>query len=153
MLDAQPIPRPDVPPPAASSEATRAVMIGNRGTGTAPEVRLRSALHARGLRFRKHARPLPELRCRADIVFPRHRVAVFVDGCFWHACPEHGRLPRTHSSYWAQKLARNLERDRRNDRVLSEAGWLVLRVWEHEEVYSAAESIAAHVLRRGAVGA
>jgi DNA mismatch endonuclease (patch repair protein) len=97
-------------------------MRANKGRDTLPERRLRSHLHRLGLRFRKHARPLPALRCTADVLFPRQRVAVFVDGCFWHGCPEHGRVPRSNRAYWEPKLARNVERDRRNDRALSEAG-------------------------------
>jgi DNA mismatch endonuclease Vsr len=128
------VPARDLPPaPPASSPATRAVMQGNRGRDTTPEVRLRSELHARGLRFRKEVAPVPDLRCRADIVFTRAKVAVFVDGCFWHGCPEHGRIPRTNSSYWSQKLALNTRRDRRNDTHLRRSGWYVYRVWEHEE--------------------
>src|SRR4051812_29059196 len=83
---------PPAPPP--SSDASRAVMVANRGADTAPELALRSILHRRGLRFRKHVAPLPGLRCRADVVFTRARVAVFVDGCFWHRCPDHATFPK-----------------------------------------------------------
>jgi DNA mismatch endonuclease (patch repair protein) len=107
-------------------------MQGNRGRDTRPEVALRSALHAQGLRFRKHVPPVPGLRCRADVVFPRQRVAVFVDGCFWHRCPDHGVSPKTNSPYWKAKLDRNVARDRRNDAALAAAGWTIVRVWEHE---------------------
>jgi DNA mismatch endonuclease (patch repair protein) len=81
---------------------------------------------------------------RPDVVFPRARLAVFVDGCFWHGCPEHGTQPTRNSHYWTAKLARNLERDRRHDAFLSEAGWTVLRIWEHE---AASEAAAQQVER------
>jgi DNA mismatch endonuclease (patch repair protein) len=122
-----------VPPsPAASSTAVRAVMQGNRSHDTRPEAAVRSALHRLGFRFRKHARPIPELRCHADVVFRRERLAVFIDGCFWHGCPEHGRRPRTNSSYWNAKIQRNIDRDERNNEALRAGGWTVLRAWEHE---------------------
>jgi DNA mismatch endonuclease (patch repair protein) len=117
-------------------------MQGNRATDTGPELALRSELHRRGYRFRKSAAPLRSVRCRADVVFTRARVAVFVDGCFWHRCPEHGTRPRTHSGYWRAKLDRNVARDRRNDDALRSAGWTVVRVWEHEEVLVAADRVA-----------
>jgi DNA mismatch endonuclease, patch repair protein len=115
---------------------------------TRPEARLRSALHRAGLRFRKNVRPISAIRCRPDVVFPRDQVAVFVDGCFWHACPQHFRPPRTNAGYWQAKIARNVERDRRNNEEFSRAGWTVIRVWEHEDVESAAEHVRAEVLAR-----
>jgi DNA mismatch endonuclease (patch repair protein) len=118
--------------PPASSPAARAVMQGNRSTDTRPEVAVRSALHRRGLRFRKGV-AVGGVRCRVDIAFTRARLAVFVDGCFWHGCPEHGNSPTTHSHYWTEKLARNRARDARNEEALRAAGWDVLRVWEHED--------------------
>ncbi len=121
-------------------------MQGNRSSETGPEVALRSELHRRGLRFRKHHQVLPAVRCRADIVFSKARVAVFVDGCFWHRCPLHLTDPRTNSAYWAAKLDRNVARDRRNDAVLEAAGWHVVRVWEHEIPSVAADRVEA-VLR------
>ena len=98
---------------------------------TAPEVLLRSALHAAGARFRLHP-PLAK-GCTPDLVLPRHRVAVFVDGCFWHGCPEHGRkTPWTgpNAALWAAKMARNRERDRRSTALAEEQGWTVVRLWE-----------------------
>jgi DNA mismatch endonuclease (patch repair protein) len=83
------------------------------------------------------------MRCRADIVFPSARLAVFVDGCFWHRCPIHGVSPSMNSVYWQAKLDRNVERDRRNDAALQAAGWAVMRVWEHEDPAQAAANIAA----------
>jgi DNA mismatch endonuclease (patch repair protein) len=121
-------------PPAASSDAVRAVMKGNRGTDTRPEIAVRALLHRQGFRFFKHRRPMAGLRCVADIVFPSFKVAVFVDGCFWHRCPEHGTRPAANRAYWDQKLDRNVARDRRNDEALTRAGWVVIRAWEHEAV-------------------
>ena len=125
-------------------------MRAQRQTDTAPERALRSELHRRGLRFRKNFRPLPGLRCRADVIFTRAHVAVFVDGCFWHGCPVHGRQPRANSEWWRQKLARNASRDRRNNALLTAAGWTVIRVWEHEDATAAADRVERTV--RATVG-
>lgn len=115
---------------------------------TAPEVSLRRNLHALGLRYRVHVRPLPELRRTADIVFTRAKVAVFVDGCFWHSCPEHATRPTANAAWWAAKLARNVERDEDTDRRLAEAGWLAVRVWEHEDPIAAGTRVAGAVRNR-----
>ncbi|HMK96016.1 MAG TPA: DNA mismatch endonuclease Vsr [Acidimicrobiales bacterium] len=123
--------------PFASSEAVRLRMSRQRREGTAPELALRKSLHAQGFRYRVHRAPLPTLDRKADIVFGPAKLAVFVDGCFWHGCPQHGR--RRHEVngwYWTKKIARNRDRDRDTDRVLGAAGWRVLRVWEHELVGS-----------------
>jgi DNA mismatch endonuclease (patch repair protein) len=129
--------------PVPSSAAASAVMRGNRRRDTRPEVRLRSLLHRQGLRFRVDlpiaapgGRPI-----RADVAFTRLKVAVFVDGCFWHGCPEHGTRPQANASYWAAKLARNAERDRRDVERLEAAGWTVVRLWEHESVDVAAATV------------
>lgn len=108
-----------------------------------PEVRVRSAVHRLGLRFRKdyRIRVGGPRGIRTDLAFPRLRVAVFVDGCFWHGCPEHGRIPSTNRSYWNDKLLGNVERDARNRLTLEEAGWAVVRVWEHDDVDAAAAAI------------
>ena len=103
-----------------------------------PEVALRRELHRRGLRFRVNVKGLPG---RPDVALTRARVAVFVDGCFWHACPEHGVLPKANRQWWREKLETNVERDRRNDRLLQELGWLPLHVWEHDEIGEAADCI------------
>lgn len=118
-------------------------MEANRRADTAPELALRSALHARGLRFRKDflVRTRSGVRVKVDIVFPRARVAVFVDGCFWHGCPEHGLTPRANPDYWVPKLARNRERDARVTAALAFERWTVLRIWEHEDVGEAAERV------------
>ena len=116
-------------------------MVGNRRRDTRPEVALRRELHRRGLRYRVDYSPLPGLRCRVDLAFTRARVAVFVDGCFWHSCPEHGTRPRTNSDYWEAKLALNRARDARNNEALGLSGWRVVRVWEHEDHKAAADRI------------
>lgn len=116
-------------------------------SGTRPEVLLRKELHGRGLRYRVDFSLLAVglARRRADLVFPRHRVAVFVDGCFWHSCPEHRTSPKSNSSWWGTKLATNVARDRETDNRLVEAGWTVIRVWEHEAVDVAADRVEAVV--------
>lgn len=128
----------------ASSEGTRRSMIGNRGRDTKPELAIRSRLHAAGLRYRVDYAPLGG-RNRADIVFPRARVAVFVDGCFWHGCPLHSTLPTRNSDYWLPKLQRNIERDRETDARLRDAGWTVLRFWEHEDPAAAVRAVESAV--------
>jgi DNA mismatch endonuclease, patch repair protein len=116
-----------------------------RRTGTKPELALRSALHRQGYRFRKDYRlDLADgARVRPDIAFTARRVAVFVDGCFWHVCPEHGRDPTVNEWYWAPKLRRNMERDRAADAALAAAGWQVVRVWEHEPLDAAIAAVVA----------
>jgi len=104
-----------------------------RRRDTAPELAVRQLLHARGLRFRVQY-PVPGIPRRSiDIAFPRARVAVFVDGCFWHGCPEHGTRPRANSEWWVAKLGRNAARDAETDEHLTGQGWTVLRFWEHEQ--------------------
>ncbi|MGY1842049.1 DNA mismatch endonuclease Vsr [Modestobacter sp. SYSU DS0875] len=120
-------------------------MSRQRRRDTAPEVALRRLLHRRGLRFRVDW-PLPGIpRRRADIAFTRRRIAVFVDGCFWHACPEHRTAPATNAEWWATKLEKNVRRDRDTDEHLTSLGWTVLRYWEHEDPVSAADSVEAAV--------
>ncbi len=138
---------PVAPPP--SSAAASAVMRGNRKTDTRPETAVRSELHRRGHRFLKNVRPEPDIACRVDIVFRRPRLAVFVDGCFWHGSPDHGTQPRTNTSYWAPKIARNIERDKENDQLLVTRGWHVLRIWEHESTSDAADRVEAALNRVG----
>lgn len=118
-----------------------------RTRDTAPELRVRRLLHARGLRYRVDRAPIPELRRRADIVFVRARVAVYIDGCFWHGCPEHGR-PRTtaNPAYWSEKLQRNRARDADTDARLVAVGWTVIRAWEHEDPGTVADAITESVL-------
>jgi DNA mismatch endonuclease (patch repair protein) len=129
----------------ATSEAVRRSMLGNRSRDTGPELRIRSALHALGLRFRVHARPVPAITRRADIVLRGARIAIFIDGCFWHGCPEHYRRPATNQAYWHPKIDANRRRDRDTDERLRAAGWTPLRVWEHEPVPDAVARIRARV--------
>jgi DNA mismatch endonuclease (patch repair protein) len=124
-------------------------MENQRRRDTRPEMALRRALHAMGLRYLVDRQPLAGLRRRADLVFPRARVAVYIDGCFWHSCPEHGTSPRNNGAWWVAKLDANRARDADTDRRLGEAGWAVLRVWEHEDPAVAARRVAEAVrLRR-----
>lgn len=132
----------------AISLDTRAVMQANRGRDSKPELALRSALHRLGLRFRVDIAPVRGIRRRADIVFPRARVAVFSDGCFWHGCPEHYRAAQRNSQFWNQKIATNQARDRDTNERLAVAGWLVMRVWEHDDPIEAAKRIAVEVRDR-----
>lgn len=132
----------------ASSPGRRRIMLGNRRANTEPELAVRRRLHAMGLRFRVDQAPEPQIRCRADIVFTRAKIAVFVDGCFWHGCPLHYRPPATNVRYWIPKIEANVERDQRNSRELTEAGWLVLRYWEHEPVEEVVAEIQNHYVHR-----
>ncbi len=119
-------------------------MQANRRAETKPERQLRSALHARGLRFRKDLRFRAAGRAvRPDIVFTRSRVAVFVDGCYWHRCPVHATYPRRNAAFWEGKFQRNLKRDAADNAALVAAGWSVVRVWEHETPQMAADRVAA----------
>jgi DNA mismatch endonuclease (patch repair protein) len=126
-------------------------MQGNRARDTVPELRLRSALHALGYRYRVSARPLPELARTADLVFRRCRIAVFVDGCYWHGCPKHYGEPATNAEYWRGKIGRNRERDADTNFRLRAAGWRPVRVWEHEPL-PVAVSRVVEALRAADVG-
>ncbi|WP_435872092.1 very short patch repair endonuclease [Microbispora rosea] len=117
-------------------------MRSNKSRDTKPELALRSAVHALGLRYRVASRPIKSVRRTADLVFTRARVAVFMDGCFWHGCPDHFTVAATNASFWAEKVRRTRERDAETDRILEEAGWHVLRVWEHEDPAEAATRVA-----------
>ncbi|WP_084503985.1 very short patch repair endonuclease [Actinoplanes sp. N902-109] len=119
-------------PPEASSAAVRRVMQGNRSRNTRPELAVRRVAHRRGLRYRVDTQPVPGIRRRADLVFPRDRIAVFIDGCYWHGCPEHYKPAATNATYWAARIAGNVHRDRDTDARLSALGWRVIRGWEHE---------------------
>jgi DNA mismatch endonuclease (patch repair protein) len=136
------------PKPVPRDDTVRARMSAQACRDTTPELALRSALHRLGLRFRVHRRPLPAMRREADLVFPGSRVAVFVDGCFWHCCPEHATEPRTNRDWWRHKLAGNQARDQDTNRRLREAGWIPVRVWEHEPVEYAATRVRNLVLSR-----
>lgn len=117
------------------------IMAQIRGRDTAPEIRLRKALWASGARYRVHV----DLPGHPDIAFPRAKIAIFVDGCFWHSCPLHGKIPRSNASYWHPKLERNRRRDDQVNRALADMGWASIRVWEHE-VVDDAEGAAARIL-------
>ena len=117
----------------ASSTGVRKSMLSNRRRDTGPELAIRRMLFARGLRYRVDWRPSKSSRSRADIAFTKARVLIFVDGCFWHGCPEHATYPRTNSEYWLPKLRRNKERDVETTMLLQKEDWSVLRFWEHED--------------------
>jgi DNA mismatch endonuclease (patch repair protein) len=132
----------------ASSAGVRRSMQANKGRDTRPELKLRSAVHALGLRYRVSIRPLPSIRRTADLVFSPAKVAVFLDGCFWHGCPQHHTKAKTNAAFWAEKVERTRVRDQETDRLLNESGWLAVRIWEHEEAVEAAERVAAAVRAR-----
>jgi DNA mismatch endonuclease (patch repair protein) len=125
-------------------------MQGNRSRDTGPELALRRALHALGLRYRVCARPIPSVRRTADVLFRPVKVCVEVRGCYWHGCEEHLRLPRANREYWEAKIQRNRDRDLELERALAEAGWRLVVVWEHEDPLEAAKKVAAVVLARRA---
>lgn len=130
----------------ASSEAVRASMQSNRRRDTKPELLVRRLVHASGLRYRVDYPPLPtHRRLRADLVFTRAKVAVFIDGCFWHGCPDHHTRARTNAAFWAAKVQENRERDERTNATLRDAGWTVLRFWEHEPPELAAREVQQSV--------
>lgn len=139
-----------VPPEGswASSPANRKSMLGNRSRDTKPEMMLRRLVHAAGLRYRVAAKPLRGMRRTADLLFGPTRVAVFVDGCFWHGCPEHFVPPKTNPEYWNKKIEGNMRRDRETDERLEQEGWLVLRFWEHQDPEACAEAVCTAVLER-----
>jgi DNA mismatch endonuclease (patch repair protein) len=117
-------------------------MLGNKRRDTKPELAIRRRLHRLGYRFRVDYAPEAAVRARADIVFTRRRVVIFVDGCFWHMCPAHTTLPKANADYWVPKLRANAIRDRRVDTLLATAGWRVLRFWEHESPEEVVAAIA-----------
>ena len=136
-----------VPYPSPGTAAATRIGKANRRADTKAEVRLRSALHARGLRFRKDLLiRTVDIRVHPDVVFTAVQLAVFVDGCFWHGCPEHQHVPKTNQDYWVPKLRANEQRDRRVDAALRASGWGV--AWEHEDEAAAAARIHAEIDRR-----
>ncbi|MGH2771299.1 MAG: very short patch repair endonuclease [Actinomycetota bacterium] len=137
--------------PIATTPGTRRSMRSNCRVDTRPEVALRRVLHATGLRFRKDLRiVLNGTNVRPDVVFTRVKVAIFLDGCWWHRCPEHGMQPKRNAEFWARKFDENVFRDRRADAALMTANWAVIRVWEHEDLDLAAQRIVAVVNARRA---
>lgn len=149
-IETDPVPASVGPQSAswASSPAVRSVMRANKGRDTKPELALRSAIHKLGLRYRVGVRPLPTIRRTADLVFPRAKVAVFLDGCFWHGCPDHHRPAKVNSDFWTNKLASNKARDAQTDSLLTAERWMVIRVWEHEEPVEAAQRVAEAIRGR-----
>ncbi len=125
----------------ASSPGVRRSMRSNRSRDTLPEVAVRSELHRAGLRFRTHFKVLPSVRGDVDVAFTRQRVAVFIDGCFWHGCPQHATRPATNGDWWRQKLDGNIARDIRTNAALATAGWTVLRFWEHSDPREVAAAV------------
>ena len=134
----------------ASSVDVRASMRGNRSRNTKPEMRLRSHLHALGFRYRVSTRPIPTIRRTADVVFTGAHIAVFVDGCYWHGCPDHYRPAKRNTEFWSEKISANRQRDAEASSLLEQAGWLVIRVWEHEDPSAAAQRIAVLIRSREA---
>lgn len=126
---------------------TSARLSKQRRRDTAPELALRRELHRRGLRYFVDRAPLKGLRRRADVVFPRRKVAVYVDGCFWHSCPVHATSPRNNAQWWIDKLAANVVRDRDTDARLDAAGWTIVRVWEHEAARDAADKVTRALMK------
>ena len=128
--------------PTPLDEQTRRRLQRQGRRDTSPELALRRAAYALGLRYRVDAKlPVAGLRRRADMLFPGSRVAVFVDGCFWHACPQHGTRPRNNARWWSVKLQANADRDRHTDDLLMTAGWRSVRVWEHQDMGQAARDL------------
>ena len=115
-------------------------MTNTKRRDTKPELALRSSLHGMGLRFSVD-RPISGSRRRSDVVFPTERVAVYVDGCFWHGCPQHGTIPKQNRQWWLDKLAANRQRDVDTDAALRADGWTVLRFWEHDDPLAAAAKV------------
>ncbi len=133
-----------IPGDAAVSERMR----WQREQDTAVELALRRRLHAAGLRYRVHVKPLPPLRRTADIAFRAERVAVFVDGCFWHGCAVHKTIPRSNREFWQEKISGNVRRDADTEKRLTDAGWLYFQVWEHDDPDEAARTITQIVTAR-----
>ncbi len=131
-----------------TTDDVRARMSKQRSRDTEIEIALRRELHRLGLRYRVHQRPVRAVRREADVVFGPTKVAVFVDGCFWHGCPEHGTWPKNNSDFWRTKIETNQARDANTDQRLAEAGWLAIRIWEHEDPVTAASRVRETVLAR-----
>lgn len=131
------------------AQGARRRMRANRSRDTKPELGVRRELHRRGLRYFVDRAPVKGFRRRADLVFPRAKVAVMIDGCFWHGCPVHHTVSKTNASFWADKVRTNRARDVETTEKLTAAGWLVLRFWEHEDVNQVCDCVQAHVRQRG----
>lgn len=129
--------------PPAPTPGIRSRMEQQKQRDTQPEIRIRSILHRTGYRFRADIRPESFLKTRADIVFTRVKLAVFIDGCFWHSCPVHRTTPKSNTAWWLAKLEANRKRDRAADEALGKMGWKVMRIWEHEDPEKDARRIAS----------
>jgi DNA mismatch endonuclease (patch repair protein) len=134
--------------PKSRSIAVRNVMRANKGVDTGPEIRLRSLVHKAGLRYAIDVRPELDLNRRADLVFRSAKVAVFVNGCFWHGCPKHYSPPKSNKRYWSEKVRRNRERDVETRSLLRRRGWRVLVFWEHQSAQSCSEKVVSVVSER-----
>jgi DNA (cytosine-5)-methyltransferase 1 len=145
---AAPRPGNSLPAPYPTDDATRTRMQRQDRRDTTPEMRIRGLLEARGLEFEVDAKPEMGLQRNADIFFRQERVSIFVDGCFWHGCPEHARKTKSNTKWWAENIDKNRERDTHTRETLEASGWLVVRVWEHEDPRIAADRIVADVLTR-----
>lgn len=137
----------------ATSEGARRTMVANRRRDTSPELAVRRLIHQAGLRYRVDYRVEPMVRTRVDIAFTKQRVAVFIDGCFWHRCPEHGTMPKQNFDYWRPKLEGNVRRDVATNEGLGALGWSVLRFWEHESPAEVANRIIEVVRARSSEAA
>jgi DNA mismatch endonuclease, patch repair protein len=133
--------------PGPLNDETRRRMRRQGRRDTSPELAIRRVLYSLGFRYRVDAKPERALRCRGDIVFVRPKVVVFIDGCFWHGCPLHATMPKNNAVWWREKLEGNIVRDRRNDQLLRERGWTVLRLWEHVPVPEAVARVTSELER------
>lgn len=134
------------PYPKPTSAAVTAVMKANKRSNTKPEVAIRAVLHKIGYRFRKDLLiRTTKGTCRPDIVFKKVKLAIFIDGCFWHLCPEHGHIPKSNINYWEPKLRKNKERDEADTRLLTDNGWAVLRLWEHVTIKESIKIVANRI--------
>ena len=134
--------------PTASSEAALKRMQAAKPRDTAAELAIRLLLHRKGLRYRVDSKPLKDVNRRADIVFRSAKVAIFVDGCFWHGCPVHGTQAKANAEFWRMKIERNQQRDAETTTQLEKAGWKVIRIWEHENPQEASEKIYNIIVSR-----
>lgn len=134
--------------PKSRSIAVRNVMRANKGSDTGPELRLRSLVHKSGLRYSINVRPAHEINRRADIVFRSAKVAVFVNGCFWHGCPRHYVTPKSNKQFWSEKVRKNRQRDTETKKLLRKRGWKVLVLWEHQDLSKCAATIVCEVRSR-----
>lgn len=135
-------------PPASSPEIRRR-MERTRRRDTGPEREIRRRLHALGYRYRVDARPTESCRSRADIVFRSRKLAIFVDGCFWHGCATHGTWPKANAAWWKQKIRANMARDEKTSATLRDCGWRVIRIWEHQPADEAVSEIVSNLISAG----